>query len=109
MPAARKPRYSDDGCFNMGYSPEAERTFATGHLTMAAMLPGTGRRINAPLHISRTNGFVWIERAGGRPWLITPEAPEAFVRALSRPRGLRSANLTDVAATAPAARSGRIS
>jgi hypothetical protein len=27
---------------------------------------------------------VWIERAGGKPWLLTPEEPEEFVRALSR-------------------------
>jgi hypothetical protein len=25
---------------------------------------------------------VWIERGAERPWLITPESPEAFVRAL---------------------------
>ncbi len=36
------------------------------------------------MYISRTDGFVWIERAGGRPWLLTPEEPEEFVRALSR-------------------------
>jgi hypothetical protein len=35
------------------------------------------------MYISRTDGFVWIERVSGRPWLITPEQPEAFVRALS--------------------------
>jgi hypothetical protein len=29
-------------------------------------------------------GFVWIERGAGRPWVITPEEPQAFVRALSR-------------------------
>jgi hypothetical protein len=27
---------------------------------------------------------VWIERGGERPWLITPERPEAFVSALAR-------------------------
>jgi len=26
---------------------------------------------------------VWIERVSDRPWLITPEQPEAFVRALA--------------------------
>jgi hypothetical protein len=36
------------------------------------------------MYVTRTDRFVWIERAGGRPWLITPEQPEAFVRALSR-------------------------
>jgi len=34
------------------------------------------------MYISRTDGFVWIERVGGRPWLITPADPEAFARAL---------------------------
>jgi hypothetical protein len=36
------------------------------------------------MYVSRTDGLVWIERAGGRPWLVTPEEPEAFVRALVR-------------------------
>jgi hypothetical protein len=36
------------------------------------------------MYISRTDSFVWIERAGGRPWLLTPEEPQEFVRALSR-------------------------
>jgi len=36
------------------------------------------------MYISRTDGLVWIERRGDRPWLITPERPAAFVRALSR-------------------------
>jgi len=44
----------------------------------------TQRRGIVQMYISRTDGFVWIERAGDRPWLITPERPEAFVRALSR-------------------------
>lgn len=35
------------------------------------------------MYISRTGGFVWIECRNGRPWLITPEQPEAFVRALA--------------------------
>jgi hypothetical protein len=43
----------------------------------------TKRRGIVQMYISRTDRFVWIERAGGRPWLITPEHPEAFVRALS--------------------------
>jgi hypothetical protein len=33
--------------------------------------------------ISRTDQFVWIERKNGRPWLITPEEPEAFLCAVS--------------------------
>ena len=47
----------------------------------------TKRRGIVQMYVSRTDRFVWIERAGGRPWLITPERPEAFVRALS---GLRT-------------------
>ena len=35
------------------------------------------------MYISCTNNLVWIEFANGRPWLITPEHSEAFVRALS--------------------------
>jgi hypothetical protein len=33
------------------------------------------------MYISRADGMVWIERAGDRPWLITPEQPELFVQA----------------------------
>ena len=43
----------------------------------------TKRRGLVQMYISRTDGFVWIERAGHRPWLVTPEQPEEFVRALS--------------------------
>jgi hypothetical protein len=35
------------------------------------------------MYISRTDQFVWIERRNERPWLITPENPEAFIRALT--------------------------
>jgi Bacterial PH domain len=34
------------------------------------------------MYVSRSDGLVWIERGAERPWLITPESPEAFVRAL---------------------------
>lgn len=44
----------------------------------------TKRRGIVQMYVSRTDGFVWIERVSDRPWLITPEQPEAFVRALSR-------------------------
>jgi hypothetical protein len=44
----------------------------------------TKRRGVVQMYISRTDSFVWIERVGGRPWLLTPERPEEFVRALSR-------------------------
>jgi hypothetical protein len=43
----------------------------------------TQRRGIVQMYISRTDGFVWIERVGARPWLITPAQPAAFVRALS--------------------------
>ena len=44
----------------------------------------TTRRGLVQMYISRTDAFVWIERACGRPWLLTPEDPDEFVRALSR-------------------------
>ena len=43
----------------------------------------TARRGVVQMYVSRLDGFVWIERGGERPWLITPERPEAFVRALT--------------------------
>ena len=43
----------------------------------------TKKRGIVQLYVSRTDQFVWIERSGDRPWLITPEQPEEFVRALS--------------------------
>ncbi len=42
----------------------------------------TQRRGIAQMYVSRTDRYVWIERGAERPWLITPENPEAFVRAL---------------------------
>jgi hypothetical protein len=44
----------------------------------------TRRRGIVQMYISRTDCFVWIERTNDRPWLITPEQPEAFVHALSQ-------------------------
>jgi hypothetical protein len=35
------------------------------------------------MYISRTDRFVWIECKSDRPWLITPDQSDAFVRALS--------------------------
>jgi hypothetical protein len=43
----------------------------------------TTRRGLVRLYVSRTDTFVWIERRGEQPWLITPERPADFVRALS--------------------------
>jgi hypothetical protein len=35
------------------------------------------------MYVSRADGLVWIEQGTSRPWLITPERPDEFVRALS--------------------------
>jgi hypothetical protein len=35
------------------------------------------------MYVSRTDGFVWIERKNGRPWLVTPDRPVEFVQSLS--------------------------
>ena len=35
------------------------------------------------MYVSRIDHFVWIERGPAQPWLITPDHPDAFVRALS--------------------------
>lgn len=43
----------------------------------------TEKRGVVRMYVSRTDGFVWIECRSARPWLITPERPDAFVRALS--------------------------
>lgn len=42
----------------------------------------TQRRGIVQMYVSRGDGLVWIERGGERPWLVTPESPEAFVRAI---------------------------
>lgn len=70
--------------------PELEREIGWGLRVGAGGLWGafgwlwTKRRGMVRMYVSRTDHFVWIERVSGRPWLITPEEPEAFVRALSR-------------------------
>jgi hypothetical protein len=46
----------------------------------------TRRRGIVQMYISRTDRFVWIERANARPWLISPGQPEVFMRALA-PQG----------------------
>lgn len=35
------------------------------------------------MYISRTDGFVWIERGDERSWLLTPERPDEFARTLA--------------------------
>jgi Bacterial PH domain len=42
----------------------------------------SARRGIVQMYISRTDDFVWIEFGEERPWLITPEQPTLFVRAL---------------------------
>lgn len=53
-----------------------------GGLWGAFGLLWTRRRGLVQMYVSRTDGYVWIECAGARPWLITPERPGAFVKAL---------------------------
>jgi hypothetical protein len=43
----------------------------------------TSRRGIVQMYVSRLDRFVWIERGSERPWLITPDQPEAFVTALT--------------------------
>lgn len=43
----------------------------------------TTRRGLVRMYVSRVDHFVWIERGSAQPWLITPDHPDAFVRALS--------------------------
>ena len=43
----------------------------------------TTKRGLVRMFVSRTDHLVWIERRSERPWLITPDQPDAFVRALS--------------------------
>jgi hypothetical protein len=50
----------------------------------------TRRRGIVQMYISRTDFVVWIERRDGRPWILTPEQPENFVRALLRSEDRRS-------------------
>jgi hypothetical protein len=42
----------------------------------------TSHRGIVQMYVSRLDRFVWIERGRERPWLITPDRPEEFVRAL---------------------------
>jgi len=52
----------------------------------------TERRGVVQMYVSRLDQFVWIERGVERPWLITPEQPEAFVSTLvGRSGGLAAA------------------
>jgi hypothetical protein len=42
----------------------------------------TSRRGIVQMYVSRLDRFVWIERGRERPWLVTPDRFEEFVRAL---------------------------
>lgn len=42
----------------------------------------TKRRGIVKMYVSRTDGLVWIEPKNDRPWLITPERPETFIKEL---------------------------
>jgi hypothetical protein len=44
----------------------------------------SSRRGIVQMYVSRLDRFVWIERGNERPWLITPDQPDAFVGALTR-------------------------
>jgi hypothetical protein len=69
--------------------PELKREIGWGMRVGAGGLWGgfgwlwTTRRGLVQMYITNTDRFVWIERVDGRPWLLTPEEPEEFVRALS--------------------------
>lgn len=43
----------------------------------------TQRRGIVQMYVSRVDRFVWLERKSERSWLITPDNPEAFVRAMA--------------------------
>lgn len=42
----------------------------------------TTKRGKVQMYVSRLDRFVWIERGHERPWMVTPENPETFIRAL---------------------------
>ena len=46
----------------------------------------TRRRGIVQMYITRTDAYVWLERGAERPWLITPERPDDFVRELGTSR-----------------------
>lgn len=47
----------------------------------------TAKRGWVEFYVSRTDGFVWIDREGQAPLLITPATPDAFVAALEGAHG----------------------
>jgi hypothetical protein len=69
-------------------TPELKREIGWGARVGAGGLWGgfgwlwTRRRGIVQMYITRTDAYVWLERGGERPWLITPERPDDFVREL---------------------------
>jgi len=52
--------------------------FGLVQVVFGALWVGYGQRSGGivQMYVSRTDRSVWIERSGGRPWLITPDKPE---------------------------------
>ena len=84
------------------WPPSGRRSFSGPRSSSSRSMRGSGSATARPLswctrgpylwttnrglvrmYVSRTDRFVWIERKSDRPWLITPDQPSAFVRALS--------------------------
>ena len=42
----------------------------------------TERKGIIQVYVTRSDGLVWLDCKDARPWLITPETPDAFVQAL---------------------------
>lgn len=69
-------------------TPQLKREIGWGARVGAGGLWGgfgwlwTRRRGIVQMYITRTDRYVWLERGTERPWLITPERPEDFVREL---------------------------
>jgi hypothetical protein len=67
---------------------ELQREIGSGFRVGAGGLWGafgwlyTKRRGIVQMYVSRTRDQVWIDRGPERPWLITPERPEEFIRAV---------------------------
>lgn len=73
-------------------TPELKREIGWGARVGAGGLWGgfgwlwTRRRGIVQMYITRTDAYVWLERGTERPWLITPERPDDFVRELGTSR-----------------------
>ena len=84
---SRDPVYmiDPDGQISEFYSglgrPQGIAFDTSGNLYVAASFEG--KRGIVRMYIARTDGLVWLEHRTDRPWLITPERPADFVRALA--------------------------